>query len=205
MASVLCLCLCLLLVAAATSPGRLVPYDLLYADGVRAYFARDWGRAAELLQRALHSYAGLRAARRACRAACRREAAFLGGPPRAGPWEAALFGPVLQRADCLQHCLGSRLGAAPSAHHASLAIRRDFERREPYNYLQVAFFQVGTGPGGGQGSPGVGSPRGAGGRQPWAGAAEAACWFCTALLGGQELTSPGQGMSGQHRAEMPCE
>uniref|UniRef100_A0A8B9GP36 procollagen-proline 3-dioxygenase n=1 Tax=Amazona collaria TaxID=241587 RepID=A0A8B9GP36_9PSIT len=141
MASRLCLCL-LLAAASATLPGRLVPYDLLYADGVRAYFARDWARAAELLQRALHSYAGLRAARRACRSACRREAAFLGGPPGAGPWEAALFGPVLQRADCLQHCLGRRLGAAPSAHRASRTIRRDFERREPYNYLQVAFFQL---------------------------------------------------------------
>ncbi|XP_054669292.1 prolyl 3-hydroxylase 3 isoform X2 [Grus americana] len=141
MASLLCLCL-LAAAAAATSPGRLVPYDLLYADGVRAYFARDWGRAAELLQRALHSYAGLRAARRACRAACRREAAFVGGPTGAGPWEAALFGRVLQRADCLQHCLGQRLGAAPSAHRASHAIRRDFEQREPYNYLQVAFFQL---------------------------------------------------------------
>ncbi|NXE13150.1 P3H3 hydroxylase, partial [Lophotis ruficrista] len=49
---------------------------------------------------------------------------------------------VLQRADCLQHCLGDRLGSAPSAHRASRAIRRDFERREPYNYLQVAFFQL---------------------------------------------------------------
>ncbi|XP_032851536.2 prolyl 3-hydroxylase 3 [Tyto alba] len=134
--------LLLLVAAAATSPGRLVPYDLLYADGVRAYFARDWGRAVELLQRALHSYAGLREARRACRAACRREAAFLGGPPGAGPWEAALFGRVLQRADCLQNCLGLRLGAAPSAHRASHTIRRDFEQREPYNYLQVAFFQL---------------------------------------------------------------
>uniref|UniRef100_A0A8C3LUW0 procollagen-proline 3-dioxygenase n=1 Tax=Chrysolophus pictus TaxID=9089 RepID=A0A8C3LUW0_CHRPC len=46
------------------------------------------------------------------------------------------------RADCVQHCLGSRLGAAPSAHRASLVIQRDFERREPYNYLQVAFFQL---------------------------------------------------------------
>ncbi|NXS51577.1 P3H3 hydroxylase, partial [Brachypteracias leptosomus] len=141
MASLLCSCL-LLLLASATSPGRLVPYDLLYADGVRAYFARDWGRAAELLQRALHNYAGLRAARRACRAACRREVAFLGGSPGSGPWEAALFGRVLQRADCLQYCLGRRLGAAPSAHRASRTIRRDFEQREPYNYLQVAFFQL---------------------------------------------------------------
>uniref|UniRef100_A0A8C8BMU1 procollagen-proline 3-dioxygenase n=1 Tax=Otus sunia TaxID=257818 RepID=A0A8C8BMU1_9STRI len=58
------------------------------------------------------------------------------------PIEAALFGRVLQRADCLQHCLGLRLGAAPSAHRASRAVRRDFEQREPYNYLQVAFFQL---------------------------------------------------------------
>ncbi|XP_015728290.1 prolyl 3-hydroxylase 3 isoform X2 [Coturnix japonica] len=141
MASLVCL-LFLLPAATSSASGRLVPYDLLYADGVRAYFARDWGRAAELLQRALHSYAGLRAARRACRAACLREAAFLGAPPANGPWEAALFDRVLQRADCLQHCMGSRLGAAPSAHRASLVIQRDFERREPYNYLQVAFFQL---------------------------------------------------------------
>ncbi|NXG48245.1 P3H3 hydroxylase, partial [Psilopogon haemacephalus] len=121
---------------------RLVPYDLLYADGVRAYFARDYERAAELLQRALHSYAGLRAARRDCRAACGREAAFLGELPAAGPWEASLFGTVLRRADCLQHCLGQRLGSPPSSHRASRASRRDFQRREPYNYLQVAFFQL---------------------------------------------------------------
>ncbi|XP_050187950.1 prolyl 3-hydroxylase 3 [Myiozetetes cayanensis] len=138
MASLLCLSL-LAFAAAATSPGRLVPFDLLYADGVRAYLARDWARAAELLQRALHSYAGLRAARRACRAACARDEPF---PAGTGRWEAALLGPVLQRAGCLQRCLGRRLLPAPSAHRASRAVRRDFERREPYNYLQVAFFQL---------------------------------------------------------------
>ncbi|NWX92320.1 P3H3 hydroxylase, partial [Nothoprocta pentlandii] len=132
----------LLLALAATSAaaGRLLPYDLLYADGVRAYLAREWARAAELLQRSLHSYTGLREARGACRRACRDEAAFARGP--AAPWEAAFFDRVLQRAECLQHCLGRRLGGPPSAHRVSHAIRRDFERREPYNYLQVAFFQL---------------------------------------------------------------
>lgn len=144
MASLLCLSL-LAAAAAATSPGRLVPFDLLYADGVRAYLARDWARAAELLQRALHSYTGLRAARRSCRAACAQQEPFAGGP---GRWEAALLGPVLQRAGCLQRCLGRRLRPAPSAHRASRAVRRDFERREPYNYLQVAFFQVRSPPAG---------------------------------------------------------
>ncbi|XP_010210683.1 PREDICTED: prolyl 3-hydroxylase 3 [Tinamus guttatus] len=63
-------------------------------------------------------------------------------PGPAAPWEAAFFERVLQRADCLQHCLGRRLGGPPSAHRVSHAIQRDFEQREPYNYLQVAFFQL---------------------------------------------------------------
>ncbi|NXA41904.1 P3H3 hydroxylase, partial [Eudromia elegans] len=84
--------------------------------------------------------AGLREARGACRRACRREASFARGP--AAPWEAAFLERVLQRADCLQHCLRHRLGGPPSAHRVSHAVRRDFEQREPYNYLQVAFFQL---------------------------------------------------------------
>uniref|UniRef100_A0A8C5TXF1 procollagen-proline 3-dioxygenase n=1 Tax=Malurus cyaneus samueli TaxID=2593467 RepID=A0A8C5TXF1_9PASS len=109
-----------------TSPGRLVPFDCCTRTGA-AYLARDWARAAELLQRALHSYAGLRAARRACAPPAPGGALPF---PRGGPgrWEAA--------------CLGRRLRPAPSAHRASSAVRRDFERREPYNYLQVAFFKL---------------------------------------------------------------
>ncbi|NWH82667.1 P3H3 hydroxylase, partial [Piaya cayana] len=57
-------------------------------------------------------------------------------------WEAALFGPALRRALCLQRCLGDRLGSPPGAHRASRAVRAAFDRREPYNYLQVAFFQL---------------------------------------------------------------
>uniref|UniRef100_A0A8C0ISH9 procollagen-proline 3-dioxygenase n=1 Tax=Chelonoidis abingdonii TaxID=106734 RepID=A0A8C0ISH9_CHEAB len=121
--------------------GRLVPYDLLYADGVRAYFARDWPRAAELLQRALHSYSQLLAARRGCQGRCREEAGFA-GPPAAPCWETRFFDRVLQRAECLGECLGRRLGSEPSLHRASREIQEDFEQREPYNYLQVALFQL---------------------------------------------------------------
>ncbi|XP_067402006.1 prolyl 3-hydroxylase 3 isoform X2 [Emydura macquarii macquarii] len=142
--------LLLLLSAAGPSrcspaPGRarLAPYDLLYADGVRAYFARDWRRAAELLRRSLHSYGQLREARRGCRGRCREEAGFAGPPGPASPsWESRFFEPVLQRAECLGECLGRRLGAEPSLHRASAETQRDFERREPYNYLQVALFQL---------------------------------------------------------------
>ncbi|XP_037766792.1 prolyl 3-hydroxylase 3 isoform X2 [Chelonia mydas] len=121
--------------------GRLLPYDLLYADGVRAYFARDWPRAAELLQRALHSYSQLLEARRGCQGRCREESGFV-GPPVAPSWETRFFDRVLQRAECLGECLGRRLGSEPSLHRASREIQEDFEQREPYNYLQVALFQL---------------------------------------------------------------
>ncbi|XP_023966901.2 prolyl 3-hydroxylase 3 isoform X1 [Chrysemys picta bellii] len=121
--------------------GRLLPYDLLYADGVRAYFARDWPRAAELLQRALHSYSQLLVARRGCQGRCREEAGFA-GPLAAPSWETRFFDRILQRAECLGECLGRRLGSEPSLHRASREIQEDFEQREPYNYLQVALFQL---------------------------------------------------------------
>ncbi|XP_074857687.1 prolyl 3-hydroxylase 3 [Carettochelys insculpta] len=122
-------------------PGRPLPYDLLYADGVRAYSARDWSRAAELLQRALHSYAQLRAARRGCQGSCREEAGFA-GLPAAPAWESPFFDRVLQRAECLAECLRRRLASEPSLHRASREIQEDFEQREPYNYLQVALFRL---------------------------------------------------------------
>ncbi|XP_053146766.1 prolyl 3-hydroxylase 3 [Hemicordylus capensis] len=121
--------------------GQLAPYDLLYADGVRAYFAQDWPRAAELLQRSLHSYSQWLGVRRECQGRCQREASFAGRPP-SQPWETGFFDRVLQRAECLGECLRRRLGGQPSLHRASRENQQDFEQREPYNYLQVAFFKL---------------------------------------------------------------
>ncbi|KAM6469179.1 prolyl 3-hydroxylase 3 [Liasis olivaceus] len=120
---------------------RAAPFDLLYADGVRAYFAQDWPRASELLQRSLHSYSQLQEARRECRGRCRREACFR-SPSPLQPWETSFFDRVLQRAECLEECLGRRLGGQPSRYRASREIQQDFEEREPYNYLQIAFFKL---------------------------------------------------------------
>ncbi|XP_020659848.3 prolyl 3-hydroxylase 3 [Pogona vitticeps] len=122
---------------------RLTPYDSLYADGVRAYFARDWPRAAELLQRSLHSYSRLQDVRRGCQRSCQGEAGFAEVRPAASPpWEAGFFERVLQRAECLEECLGRRLGGQPTRHRVSRAVEQEFEEREPYNYLQVAFFKL---------------------------------------------------------------
>nr|XP_056704398.1 prolyl 3-hydroxylase 3 [Euleptes europaea] len=135
----------LLLLGLAFPPapaGPLAPFDLLYADGVRAYFAQDWPRAAQLLQRALESHARLRDARRRCQRACRAEAGWAAATPPGRPWEAGFFERLLQRAECVQGCLGRRLDGPPSLHRAAAEVRRGFEEREPYNYLQVAFFKL---------------------------------------------------------------
>ncbi|XP_034266872.1 prolyl 3-hydroxylase 3 [Pantherophis guttatus] len=125
----------------SSGSSQVAPFDLLYADGVRAYFAQDWPRASELLQRSLHSYSQLQEARRKCRGGCQREA-FFGSQSPFHSWETTFFDRVLQRAECLEECLGRRLGGQPSRYRTSHAIQQDFEEREPYNYLQIAFFKL---------------------------------------------------------------
>ncbi|XP_032069970.1 prolyl 3-hydroxylase 3 [Thamnophis elegans] len=125
----------------SSGSSQVAPFDLLYADGVRAYFAQDWPRASELLQRSLHSYSQLQEARRKCRSGCQREACF-GNQSPFEPWETSFFDRVLQRAECLEECLGRRLGSQPSRYRASRVIQQDFDEREPYNYLQIAFFKL---------------------------------------------------------------
>uniref|UniRef100_A0A670ZA17 procollagen-proline 3-dioxygenase n=1 Tax=Pseudonaja textilis TaxID=8673 RepID=A0A670ZA17_PSETE len=117
------------------------PFDSLYADGVRAYFAQDWPRASELLQRSLHSYSQLQEARRKCRSGCQKETCFE-SPSPLQPWETSFFDRVLQRAECLEECLGLKLGGQPSRYRTSRVIQREFEEREPYNYLQIAYFKL---------------------------------------------------------------
>ncbi|ETE72099.1 Prolyl 3-hydroxylase 3, partial [Ophiophagus hannah] len=125
----------------SSGSSHIAPFDSLYADGVRAYFAQDWPRASELLQRSLHSYSQLQEARRKCRGGCQREVCF-GSHSPLQPWETSFFDRVLQRAECLEECLGRRLGGQPSRYRASRVIQQDFEEREPYNYLQIAFFKL---------------------------------------------------------------
>ncbi|XP_029436883.1 LOW QUALITY PROTEIN: prolyl 3-hydroxylase 3 [Rhinatrema bivittatum] len=115
----------------------LQPYDLLYNVGVHAFFQGDWSQSREYLQRALHSYSLLREVKVSCRAQCQTEAGFR-------PWQGDLgfMDSVLQRAECLEHCERLQLGP-PSRHRVSRAVRREFQEREPYNFLQQFYFKLG--------------------------------------------------------------
>lgn len=126
--------------------------DLLYADGLRAYSAGAWAPAVALLREALRSRAALGRARQECGASCAAEpgaalpSQLLGAPhPVSGPgvWEPLLLRATLRRAECLTQCAVRRLGPGGAARlRVGSALRDAFRRREPYNYLQRAYYQV---------------------------------------------------------------
>lgn len=123
--------------------------DLLYAEGTAAYARGDWPGVVLSMERALRSRAALRALRLRCRTRCATELPWaldlhLGRSPSLSqdPGAAALqdlrfFGSLLRRAACLRRCLGP-----PSAHLLSEELDLEFNKRSPYNYLQVAYFKV---------------------------------------------------------------
>lgn len=131
--------------------------DLLYADGLRAYAAGAWAPAVALLREALRSRAALGRARLDCGARCAAEpgAALPASPgPDSGPgaargaWEPLLLRAALRRAECLTQCGARRLGPGGAARlRVGSALQDAFRRREPYNYLQRAYYQVRGGPG----------------------------------------------------------
>ena len=53
-----------------SSMGPLLPYDLLYYSGVRAYFKEDWDKAAELLEKSIASKEAMRRFRKKCHEDC---------------------------------------------------------------------------------------------------------------------------------------
>lgn len=123
--------------------------DLLYAEGTAAYARGDWPGVVLSMERALRSRAALRALRLRCRTRCATDLPWsldldLGPVPSLSqePGAAALhdlrfFGSLLRRAACLRRCLGP-----PSAHLLSEELDLEFNKRSPYNYLQVAYFKV---------------------------------------------------------------
>ncbi|XP_051027551.1 prolyl 3-hydroxylase 1 [Acomys russatus] len=123
--------------------------DLLYAEGTAAYARGDWPGVVLNMELALRSRAALRALRLRCRTRCSTELPWtldldLGQSPSLSqdPGAAALqdlrfFGSLLRRAACLRRCLGP-----PSAHLLSEELDLEFNKRSPYNYLQVAYFKI---------------------------------------------------------------
>ncbi|XP_033899139.3 prolyl 3-hydroxylase 1 [Acipenser ruthenus] len=122
--------------------GLLPPYDGLYLAGVRAYFAEEWEKAVEYLERSLQTRAALDRVKRSCLAGCALDGfgseAAAGGDSLS---DLKFFWTVLRRAECLLFCERNQL--EPTARSAvSEDVLADFESRNPYNYLQVAYYKL---------------------------------------------------------------
>ncbi|XP_064415446.1 prolyl 3-hydroxylase 1 [Latimeria chalumnae] len=121
----------------------LEPYDILYHAGVNAYFRNDWVVAVQHLERALLNFAALKQVKVECYRRCGEEADF---PEPEGLQQKPLpdlrfFDTIFKKAECLGFCETERLGTA-SLHRVGEDVKIDFEKRTPYNFLQVAYYQL---------------------------------------------------------------
>ncbi|NXT65279.1 P3H1 hydroxylase, partial [Chaetops frenatus] len=116
--------------------------DALFAAGAEAYARGDWPTVVLQMERALRARAAVRSRLVRCRLRCANATAASaeGTEPQPDPVlrDLGFFRALLRRAACLRGC-GP---AAPSRYRLSEELDREFARRSPYNYLQVAYFKM---------------------------------------------------------------
>ncbi|KAL6489509.1 hypothetical protein MHYP_G00032500 [Metynnis hypsauchen] len=125
--------------------GLLPPYDELYYLGVRAYFKEDWERAAEHLEKSISTRQALRRTRRRCHDECSTAGDELApglDTEKGGSWDLLVFEWIQQRAECIKFCLGQSVTPAGQL-PVSTDIEYEFGTRNPYNYLQVTYYNLG--------------------------------------------------------------
>uniref|UniRef100_A0A8C5U6U6 procollagen-proline 3-dioxygenase n=1 Tax=Malurus cyaneus samueli TaxID=2593467 RepID=A0A8C5U6U6_9PASS len=141
----LLLLLALLLLARAanaTGTGPVPPPDALFAAGAEAYARGDWPAVVLQMERALRARAAVRSRLVRCRLRCANATGrpAEGTEPQPDPVLRDLwfFRGLLHRAACLRGCGPP----APSRYRLGEELDREFGRRSPYNYLQVAYFKM---------------------------------------------------------------
>ncbi|XP_057702029.1 prolyl 3-hydroxylase 1 isoform X1 [Corythoichthys intestinalis] len=127
----------------------LEPYDFLFDTAVEAYYKGDYLSVILNMEKALRNRATVRKVKADCRLKCANQTAFedpvvgLGiSIPGAGSVDdLAFFWKILKRADCVNSCETKNLGL-PTLHQISEEVELEFNKRTPYNYLQVAYFKI---------------------------------------------------------------
>ncbi|XP_030640483.1 prolyl 3-hydroxylase 2 [Chanos chanos] len=114
----------------------LEPYDLLYDNGVEAFYRGDYKEVVKYMEKALSSFTELRQTKTRCRLKCKDRHRFDGYKS-----DLQFFDTLLRRASCLNKCIESKIGPQ-SMHKVSEDVIQDFHRRIPYNYLQMAYYKL---------------------------------------------------------------
>ena len=122
------------------NPDNLITYDEQYVDGLTAYSGQKYADTITHFNRAMKDYNQLAEARLKCYAKCRRS------PTEqpleySGDTELAFFNVILHRSACIEKCKEDFVGVCPIS-AAPYSIADLMERKEPYNYLQMAYYHV---------------------------------------------------------------
>ncbi|KAM6921307.1 prolyl 3-hydroxylase 2 [Xenentodon cancila] len=128
--------LSLVLLSAVFSSAFLEPYDLLYDNAVHAFYNSDYESAVRCMEGALSSYAEVRRTKVRCRLRCQDQHPF-----DETVSDLRFFDVVLRRSACMSKCIEEKLGSQ-SLHRVSEDVVQDFNRRIPYNYLQLAYLKL---------------------------------------------------------------
>ncbi|XP_077567866.1 prolyl 3-hydroxylase 1 isoform X2 [Stigmatopora nigra] len=127
----------------------LEPYDFLFDTGVEAYYKGDYLSVILNMEKALRNRATVRRVKTNCRLKCASQNTFQDPVSRLGILipgagsvaDLAFFWNIMKRADCVNSCETTKLGL-PTLHQISEEVELEFEKRTPYNYLQVAYFKI---------------------------------------------------------------
>lgn len=114
----------------------LEPFDLLYENAVQAFYDSDYDNVVRFMEGALRSHREVRSTRIRCRLRCQDQHQL--GQIFS---ESRFFDAVIRRAACMDACVEKKLGSQ-SVHKVSEDVVQDFNRRIPYNYLQLAYQKV---------------------------------------------------------------
>uniref|UniRef100_A0A4W4FM33 procollagen-proline 3-dioxygenase n=1 Tax=Electrophorus electricus TaxID=8005 RepID=A0A4W4FM33_ELEEL len=115
------------------SSATLEPYDLLYHNGIEAFSRGDYTNVVRYMEKALRSFSEVHETKIRCRLKCKDQHSldrFL--------TDLQLFDVILRRAACLNDCTERKIGPQ-SMHKVTEEVTQDFNRRVPYNYLQLAY------------------------------------------------------------------
>uniref|UniRef100_A0A9J8A2I1 procollagen-proline 3-dioxygenase n=1 Tax=Cyprinus carpio carpio TaxID=630221 RepID=A0A9J8A2I1_CYPCA len=118
------------------SSTTLEPFDLLYDNGMEAFHKGDYDNVVRYMEGALESFSEVRQTRIRCRLKCGDQHRF------DGFLTDKIYEVILYRAHCINQCTEGEIGAQ-SMHKVSEDVIQDFNRRIPYNYLQLAYRKLG--------------------------------------------------------------
>lgn len=117
-----------------------VTYEILYKAGVDAYLENRWDDCVGLIEKSIEDYIYFRSVTVQCRKRCSEnedENIFSSNPNDSDIWHLQTV--VTNKALCLMKCQNLYFQNRPKT---SKEVDEEFEKKVPYNYLQLCYFKV---------------------------------------------------------------